>query len=207
MSKGRQKRVNPNKVPVSKDKINEAELIAEASTGNMYFAWLQILPNLVEMPGMTRKKIVELWHAGNDYAMEPRPANMKAGEERILAERLMGLRMPHPGIDLDRIRTRGDLLAVKRKLKEDARYSALCIICLGLKKTGLLSDDEIRHLFFNADITLAEIQSGSRSYEELAKDLQEKHIILIDSNEDMMIVEDDEQELKWKKCLLREGDA
>ena len=193
MPKGKQKRVNPNRVPVSKEDLNENQILAEASTGNMYFAWLLILPTLSEQKNMTRKRVVEIWDAVNEYASQPKPANLKASEETKRAENLMGLSMPHPHIDMDHIRTKGDLLAVKRKLKEDALHSALCIICLGLEETKQLSHEEIRRLFFNVNLTMAEIESGITSYDRIAKQLQEKHIILQDSNEDMLIVEDDEE--------------
>ena len=191
MSKGKQKRVNPNRIPVSKEELNENQILTEASTGNMYFAWLLILPTLSEQENMSRKRILEIWDAVNEYASQPRPQDLKASEETRRAEKLMGLSMPHPHIDMDHIRTKGDLLAVNRKLKEDALHSALCIICLGLEETKQLSHEELRRLFFNVNLTMAEIESGITSYDRIAKQLQEKHIILRDSNEDMLIVEDE----------------
>ena len=191
MSKGKQKRVNPNRIPVSKEELNENQILTEASTGNMYFAWLLILPTLSEQENMSRKRILEIWDAVNEYASQPRPQDLEASEETRRAEKLMGLSMPHPHIDMDHIRTKGDLLAVKRKLKEDALHSALCIICLGLEETKQLSHEELRRLFFNVNLTMAEIESGITSYDRIAKQLQEKHIILQDSNEDMLIVEDE----------------
>ena len=195
MPKGKQKRVNPNRIPVSKEELNENQILTEASTGNMYFAWLLILPTLSEQENMSRKRILEIWDAVNEYASQPRPQDLEASEETRRAEKLMGLSMPHPHIDMDHIRTKGDLLAVKRKLKEDALHSALCIICLGLEETKQLSHEELRRLFFNVNLTMAEIESGITSYDRIAKQLQEKHIILQDSNEDMLIVEDDEEML------------
>lgn len=79
MPKGKQKRVNPNRVPASKEELNEKQILAEASTGNMYFAWLLILPTLSEQKDMTRKRVVEIWDAVNEYASQPKPANLKAG--------------------------------------------------------------------------------------------------------------------------------
>ena len=102
--------------------------------------------------------------------------------------------MPHPHIDMDRIRTKGDLLTVKRKLKEDALHSALCIICLGLEKTKQFSHEELRRLFFNVSLTMAEIESGITSYDRISKQLQEKHIVFQDSNDDMLIVDDEEED-------------
>ena len=161
------------------------------SAENNYCAWLLILPTLSEQENMSRKRILEIWDAVNEYASQPRPQDLKASEETRRAEKLMGLSMPHPHIDMDHIRTKGDLLAVKRKLKEDALHSALCIICLGLEETKQLSHEELRRLFFNVNLTMAEIESGITSYDRIAKQLQEKHIILRDSNEDMLIVEDE----------------
>ena len=42
MPKGKQKRVNPNRIPVSKEELNENKILTEASTGNMYFEGLLI---------------------------------------------------------------------------------------------------------------------------------------------------------------------
>lgn len=194
MPKRKQKRVNPNRVPISKEELDENRILAEASDGNMYYAWLLILPTLTEQESMTHKRVIEIWDTVNEYASQPRPADLRASEETRRAENLMGLRMPHSHIDLDHIRTKGDLLAAKRKLKEDALHSALCIICLGLEKTKLFSQEELRRLFFNANLTMAEIESGITSYACIAQQLQAQHIILQDSNEDMHIADEDDSE-------------
>lgn len=189
----KKKRINPNRIPISQDRINEDELIAEVSTGNLFCAWLLILPALAEMPGMTQARIIEIWDAVNDFVSNPNSLQNDAASETQRAEKLMGIQMPHRHIDLTQIRTKGELAVAKKKLKEDALHSALSMICLGIDTLHEFDASEIRNLFLNADITLAEISNGCRTYDSILEQLQERGIAIRDDRGDMMIMEENSQ--------------
>lgn len=187
MSGKRKKRINPNKVPISKDEVDVDKLINEAGAGNLYSAWLLLLPTLCEYDAMTGERIVKTLNAANAYITHPLPANKNIAKEKKRVEELLGMRMPHPHIDLDRIQTKGDMAAVNRKLKENALHSALCLLCMGLEATGQFSEAQLKHLFFNAGITLAEIQSGCRTYGAIAEELREKGISFINTGKQICL--------------------
>ena len=42
---------------------------------------------------------------------------------------------------------------------------------LGLEGTGRFSEDELKKIFFSADLTMAEIESGTNSFENIEKEL------------------------------------
>ena len=59
----------------------------------------------------------------------------------------------------------------KKKVQKVALQVALSVIYLGLKGTGRFSEDELKKIFFSADLTMAEIESGTNSFENIEKEL------------------------------------
>ncbi len=175
----KKKRLNPNKVPISKDEVDVDKLIHAAGTGNLYSAWLLLLPTLCEYDGMTAERIEAILKAANSYITHPLPADKNIGKEKKRVEGLIGRGMPHPHIDLDRIRTKGDMAAVNRKLRENALHSALCLLYMGLETTGQFDEAQLKHLFLNADLSLAEIENGYRTYDSVSEELREKGILFV----------------------------
>lgn len=185
MSKRGRKRINPRKIPLAKASINQDEVIAEVSTGNLYRAWLLVLPSLIDMEGMTKERAVSLWETVNDYVSSDSFANSDLPSHRDRAEKLMGCPIPHQNVSFCRVTSKGELDALKRKLKENALYAALCFIWLGLEKTQQFDEESLRILFLNAKLTLAELQEGYTSYEQLADEMEKRGYVLRESSEEM----------------------
>ena len=181
MSKGKKKRVNPRRVPIAKGSVDTHKIVEELSVGNLYYAWLLVLPELFSMDGMDKQRIFALWETVNEYAASPRFERESVNFQVRRAEKLIGYPMPHKEIRFPDAKTKGELDACKRKMRENALYSALCIICLGLESTGQFTDDQIRKVFFNAGITLAEVRSGLQSFDALLKDAEEHGVIVEDN--------------------------
>ena len=57
----------------------------------------------------------------------------------------------------------------KRKVEKVALDTALCVVYLGLEKK--IDAEELKGIFFNADLTRAEIEHGLTSFDELERDL------------------------------------
>ena len=172
MPRRKNRRINPHRKPVSRAEIDQDELVEEQKTGALCHAWLLILSALLEIDGITAEQIVEIWSEANQFVSQPMIAEADYLKHVKRAEALMGMEMPYRHIDLDKVRNEGDLDAVKRKLKENAVHAALCLICLGLETTDRFTADEIGKLFLNADITLAEIESGRHSYQQITGELE-----------------------------------
>jgi hypothetical protein len=47
--------------------------------------------------------------------------------------------------------------------------TALCVVYLGLE--GLISEDELKDIFFSADLTLAEIERGLTDFDTLQREV------------------------------------
>ena len=185
------KRTNPKRIPVSPASIDQDAILAEVSRDNLYYAWLLVLPSLLDLDGMTRAKIVEIWDSVNQYASDPKFTGDRVNTEISRAEKLMGYIEPHQNLSFERVRSQGDLDALKRKLKENAIHSALCIIYLGLEAIKALDENAMRRLFLNASITLAEVQQGLYTYSDLEGALRENGISLHESKDDMLISDED----------------
>ena len=69
------------------------------------------------------------------------------------------------------IRSPIELIRFKEKVFKVATSTSLSVICLGLEATGRFHKENLRQLFFNVDLTLAEIDNGINSFEKIEKSL------------------------------------
>ena len=77
-----------------------------------------------------------------------------------------------------------ELEAFKKKVAKVAIHTALSVICLGLDSTGRFSEEDFHRIFLGADLTLAEIESGVNSFEEIEQSLISQLIKLeVDEND------------------------
>lgn len=74
-------------------------------------------------------------------------------------------------LDLSKVNSQVGLESFKKKLNWTAIRTALGVICLGLEATGQFTEDELKKLFLNVDLSLAEVESGLTSYEAIKRDL------------------------------------
>ena len=127
----------------------------------MYYAWLLIIPVLIQQEGIPHQRVIELWDVVNDYVSDPRFTGERLERELFEVERGISSHAPYPSIPFDSIRTLADLEAVRRKLKKNAIYSAICMILAGLHTTGEFDYKTLRRIYLNAELTLAEIEHCS----------------------------------------------
>ena len=83
----------------------------------------------------------------------------------------MGIAVPYDHLNPDHIHSAVQLEAFKKKVCRVAIHTSLCVLCLGLEASKRFSEDELRRIFFNADMTMAEIDNGINSYSELESSL------------------------------------
>ena len=81
------------------------------------------------------------------------------------AREIIGI--PNMRLNSDKIKSPVELEAFKRKVRHVALQTALSVIYLGLEATRQFSLDELKKIFFSADLTLAEIESGVNSFEQI----------------------------------------
>ena len=163
------KRVDPNKV-LLKNEIDIDQMLRDASQGNMYRSWLLVFPTLLRRPNATTESVLQDWDTANDYIAD-------LTGDRLEREIARGS-MPYPHIDPKRIRTQADFEVVKRRLQQNALYSGICLTAIGLKKTGHYTHNDLLDIYFDVDLTLAEIEHGVLSYDTLHKQLKEQGIEL-----------------------------
>jgi hypothetical protein len=94
---------------------------------------------------------------------EHRDAEMRRARE------IIGI--PDMRLNPEKIKSPVELEAFKRKVKRIALYTALSVIYLGLEATGQFEMEELKRIFLSADLTMAEIESGVNSFEQIERDL------------------------------------
>jgi len=62
-----------------------------------------------------------------------------------------------------------ELEAFKRKVRRVAMETSLCVVYLGLE--GQISEDELKDIFFSADLTLAEVERGLTDFDTLQREV------------------------------------
>ena len=130
----------------------------------MAHAWL-----LVAGPLLDRGyELPPLADAVSAYVNNATPKDDKAAMTR--AEAALGIN--NPRVDPSRVKSPMELAAFKKKVRRIAIQTALCVIYLAMER--LIDKDELKAVFFSADLTLAEVERGINSFDELQEELLER---------------------------------
>ena len=153
---------------MAKNAVNIDEIITEANQDNLYYAWLIVLPNILEQELSTYDEVIGMWEAVKAYNR----AQRKLSDSDIKrAEELTGFHIPYKNLDVGNIRSVADLKKVREKMRMNAMGLAFGTIGLGLYHESHFPADSIKRIFLNADLTLAEMERGVNSYEKLSAKL------------------------------------
>ena len=175
------KKVNPHRIPLPKKAIDKDEILEEAMKDDMEQAWLLVASALVDRG---YDNISELSDAVNRFietgsAQDDEMQNMQAkaawkmkehrDAEMRRARDIIGI--PNMRLNPDKIKSPVELEAFKRKVKRIALHTALTVVYLGLEATGQFEKEELKIIFLSADLTMAEIESGVSSFDQIERDL------------------------------------
>ena len=168
----KRKRVNPRKKPISpsSDELisyDRAEILRQASSGNSVYAWLLVLHTMIYHEAKSTDEVRQAWDAADTAPFH----EVLTPSEIRRAEAITGLTIPYPNLEIQPIRSKGEAIAFQRKAREKALYLALFSISLGLESAMFYDETQLRRIFSNVELTLAEIDSGHSSYSRLVQDV------------------------------------
>lgn len=186
MAKGKSKKVNPRRIPLSKRQISKASLMEAASYGNLYYGWLLVLHTMLEHSDLTVETIKSVWDEANTTAL----SGSRSSLEIKRAENILGMQTPYPNLDMLPINSAVDLERYQKKARKNAIHIALCSIGLGLDACGQFGGDVLKSLFMNAMLTMAEIESGCGSFETLSEEIARKGVKLEQTEDDIFLITD-----------------
>ena len=178
MAKKQKKKVNPRRIPMPKSAIDKDAILSEAMQDDMYRAWLLVVNALVEQEQIPLAEIPELADTVNQYVSKASFRGKSRDIEMAKAERLMGIPNPYEHLNPDAIKSEVELARFKEKVFKVATHTALCVICLGLEATARFQKEDLRRLFFHVDLTLAEIDGGHNSYQEIEEYLSARMVTI-----------------------------
>lgn len=176
----KKKRTNPRRIPFAKSRIDSNAILEEATKDDMYRAWLLVGNAIHELDLIPGAELPHLADSVNRYIGSSANDREKAAEMRR-AERMMGIPQPYKSLDPSGIRSEVELESFKKKVYRLATFTALCVLYLALEKSGRFDADQMRRLFLNVNLALAEIENGMNSYARLEKELGE-FLLLIPSD-------------------------
>ena len=140
---------------------------------DMVHAWLLTADALINQEHIDPDEISFYADAVNRYISR----GASQGKNDIArAEKLVATKKPR--VDPKYIRSPYDLEKFKKKVERIALHTGLCVICLGLESTKKFREEDLKRVFFAADLTLAEIDSGVNSYENVERELLNKAVKL-----------------------------
>ena len=173
MPQKRKKKVNPHRIPLAKSEIDKEAILAEAMKDDMYHAWLLVVNAILEQEQIPKSDIPALADTVNKYISSVSFHHKSKEDEMKRAEHLMGIRGMPGKLNPDTIKSPIELARFKEKVRKVATHTSLCVVCLGLEATGRFQAEDLRRLFFNVELTLAEIDSGLNSFSDIEKHLSD----------------------------------
>ena len=184
MMKQKKRKTNPRRIPLAKRDINKDAILEEATKDDLYHAWLLVFNALIEQERITYDEMPALTDCVNRYIQEPKNESLKR-EESTRAEKLMGIPRPYLNLNVDAIRSAVELEAFKRKVQKVAIHTALGVLCLGLESSKRFSENDLRDIFFNVDLSLAEVERGLVSYKALENRLAAYGVLVERESDDL----------------------
>ena len=156
------KKVNPRRIPLPRNAINKNAIIEEAMKDDMAHAWLLVAGPLLDR-GYDLPPLADAVSAYVNKNTD-KPAN-----RAMLARAEKALGYSRPNLDTRYVKSPVELEAFKRKVWRVAMETALCVVYLGLESR--ISEDELKDIFFSADLTLAEIERGLTDFDTLQREI------------------------------------
>ena len=156
------KKVNPRRIPLPRNAINRDAIIEEAMKDDMSHAWLLVAGPLLDR-GYELAPLADAVSAyvnRNTDKISNRAA--LAGAEEVLG-------YSRPSLDTRHVKSPVELEAFKRKVWRVAIETALCVVYLGLE--AHIGEDELKDIFFSADLTLAEVEKGLTDFDALQREI------------------------------------
>ena len=168
----KKKKVNPRRIPIPKAAVDSKAILEEATADDMYRAWLLVGNALIDLAIIPVDELPALSDEVNRFIKDTGDERQKASEMRR-AEAMMGIRKPYGVLDPSYIRSEAELKAFKSKVYKLVTFTALCVLYLGLERSGKFDELQMKRIFLNIDLTLAEIDRGYNSYQKLEQALGE----------------------------------
>lgn len=163
------KKTNPRRIPIARKDIDTNAVVEEAMKDDLVHAWLLTADALINQEHINPDELSGLADAVNRYIETESKQDKR---EIVRAEKMVATKRPR--VDLNYVRSPYDFEKFKKKVERIALQTGLCVICLGLESTGKFSEEELKRIFFSADLTLAEIDIGVNSYESIQNELLKK---------------------------------
>ena len=182
MTKKKSRKANPRNIPLARRDVNKAAILEEATKDDMFHAWLLVLTAIIDSQPLS--DISSIIKSVNTYVTKYSASGIDGTDQMTIAEAIVATPKPHQNLNVDMIRSPIELEQFKKKVERLAVYTALCVICLGMLSSGRYSPEELKSIFFSADLTLAEIEHGCTTYEGLELNLTHAGIQVERAGED-----------------------
>ena len=182
MAKKKSRKANPRNIPLARRDVNKAAILEEATKDDMFHAWLLVLTALID--SHSHSDITSIIKSVNTYVTKHSTSGIDTTDQMRIAEAIVATPKPHQNLNVDMIRSPIELEQFKKKVERLAVYTALCVICLGMLSSGRYSSEELKSIFFSANLTLAEIEHGCTTYEGLELNLTHAGIQVERAGED-----------------------
>lgn len=160
------KKVNPRRIPLPKNAMDKNAILDEVMKDDMAHGWLLVAGPLLDR-GHELAPLADAVSAYVNWSAEHKAGNREA---MARAEKILGIQKSH--LDPSRVKSPVELEAFKKKVWKIAMQTALCVIYLGLE--NLIDEDELKEIFFSADLTLAEVECGINSFDAIQREVLER---------------------------------
>ena len=162
----KRKNTTPRRIPLPKSEIDSQAILEEATKEDVYRAWLLVGTAILNLNLASTEEIPALADTVNQFIATSGNDRQNAADMRR-AESMIATKKPYGVLDPKGIRSAAELESFKRKVYKLATYTALCVLFLGLERSGRFDEDQMKRIFLNVDLILAEIDRGMNTYKQL----------------------------------------
>lgn len=173
------KKLNPNRMPISKREIDVKQIVRDSSDKMMLRAWALILGAFADFYTSTTDAMLQIWERANSSAIKTNTYALAAAKLKKL-EQMTGLQFPFGQLSSDGIRTKGELDRFIRRVERNALHSAFAVIVDPIIEDEILQQDELAVLLKKACELDKEIEDGMITLEDLLGVLEDEYSIILE---------------------------
>ena len=153
------KKVNPNRIPVSGRAMNSGEQIRDMMQQELFTAWAAFFGAVANLKSTTHDSLIRLWETVNDYSNK---MNTRQQAQTVLdeIESITGVKETLTPVDLQNIRSKGELNRAFRQIRRNSFLVSLAMIAEPVLHLKIYDEETIHRLWRRTLTNGEEIHEG-----------------------------------------------
>lgn len=184
-TKTKRKKKNPRRIPMKKSDFSSSEILAKESRHYLRQCWVILFSALLECcdnakTKITREDLIQLWSGINALSSTTEKADKLV--KQLDKNNQFNFKLPYPHLSIVHIKSEFDVRAYRRKVRRNAVYAGLGLLCESLAVLDGYTFD-IAKVYLCANLIEAEVYADLTNLDALNQVLMERYNLSVEDED------------------------